>query len=156
MPNVMSGPMFEPAEDEHRKSIYDKRGGHYNIFASRNPDAALAMLRQWFPKGTEASEFNLVFFSTSGVHGMYTTIEEVEADIRKYGPTPPEPKDEDDEDYHPREVTFLLVQPRIVGTTYGNCACRTLDDVRYLKRLRAASWKAASRIGAPPKMKRRK
>lgn len=140
---MFSGPMFEPSRDPYRKSVYGKEGGHYNIFATHNPDTALAMLRQWFPTGDEPGEMNFVLFSTSGVHGMYTTIEEVEDDIAKYGDNPPE-----DNEYHPREVTFLLVQPRIVGMTYGNCACLTIDDVQYLKRLRAASWKAVPVIGA--------
>lgn len=97
---------------------------------------------------------NFVVFSTSGVHGMYTTIEEVERSIRKYGPDgcacDQELKLADDckHGYQPREVTFLLVQPRIVSMTYGNVECRTLDDVKFLKRLRRESWKAVQTIGA--------
>lgn len=141
-----SGPMFEPARDKYRESVHGKEGGHYNVFGSSGVDLALEMLRQWFPTGVEIDEMNFVLFSTSGIHGMYTTIEECEEDIRKYGETPPF-EGEDSDEYHPREVTFLLVQPRIVGMTYGNVACRTLEDVAYLKSLRAKSWAAVQTIG---------
>lgn len=143
---TLGGPMFLPAQDEFRSSVFGKSGGHYNTFASRDPDKALRMLREWFSKKGAMNEMNFILFSTSGIHGMYTTIEECERSIRKYGPVPPE-VDDDSDDYHPREVTFLLVQPRIVSMTYGNATCRTLDDVKFLKRLRAASWKAMQKIG---------
>lgn len=147
---TLSGPSFDPAENEYRKSIYDERGGHYNIYATHTPRSAMAMLRQWFPKGDEPDEMNLVFFSTSGVHGSYATIEEIEESARKYGFDLPADDDEDHpDDRYDLEVTFLLVQPRIVGMTYGNVVVRSFDDIEYLKRLRAASWKAAAKIGAP-------
>lgn len=141
---TLSGPMFMPSSDPYRRSSFDKQGAHYNIYATHTPDTALQMLREWFPDGAGINYMNFVLFSTSGVHGMYTTIEEVEQDIKEYGDNPPD----DDDEYHPREVTFLLVQPRIVGLTYGNCACRTLDDVKFLKRIRELSWLATQQIGA--------
>jgi len=147
MTTMLGGPMFDPSRDKYRRSSYGKEGGHYNIFGTLGPELAMEMLRQYFPDGS-ANGLNFVLFSTSGVHGMYTTIEEVEADIRKHGPVPPE-EPEDSDVYHPREVTFLLVQPRIVGMTYGNVACRTLEDVAYLKRLRESSWTAVRTIGVP-------
>ena len=144
---TLGGPMFEPQKDSFRRSVFGKEGGHYNIFATHSPMDALAFLRQLFPTGDEPNEMNLVLFSTSGVHGMYTTIEQAEADILKCGETPRQ--DEDEEEYHPREITFLLIQPRVVGMTYGNVACKTLEDAAYLRRLRAASWRASQRIGRP-------
>jgi hypothetical protein len=143
----LGGPMFDPAEDEFRVSSFGKEGGHYNIFKFRNPDVALKMLREWFPDG-QCNAMNLVFFSTSGVHGSYTTIEECEDSIKKLGPGEvdydalPE-----DHDYEPRYVTVLLVQPRIVSMTYGNVKCETLEDVAFMKQLRESSWEASQRIG---------
>lgn len=145
---TFGGPMFMPSQDEYRRSSFNKMGAHYNIYGTLSPDNALKMLRDWFAQPKQINEMNFIVFSTSGVHGMCTTIEEVEKDIRKFGPVPPEPKDDDDDTYHPREVTFLLIQPRIVGMTYGNAACKTLDDVKFLKQLRARSWKAVQKIGA--------
>ena len=90
---------------------------------------------------------NFVLFSTSGVHGMYTTIEEIEASILKYpdGPDPDGP-DPDADDYHFPEVTVLIVQPRLVCLRYG-CIPVTLADIPYLKRLRESSWCTVQKIG---------
>lgn len=60
---------------------------------------AMAALREMFPEG-KADDLNFVLFSTSGVHGSYCSIEAAEA----------EPD---------LGVTFLIVQPRIVGLRYG-------------------------------------
>jgi hypothetical protein len=84
-------------------------------------------LRQLFPNG-EADDLNFVLFSTSGVHGTYRTIEAAE-DEPEIG------------------VTFLVVQPRIVGVRYGNCQPQTPDDFAFLKRLRESSWRAIATIG---------
>ena len=139
----LSGPMFEPSEDEWRKSCFGKMGGHYNVFSARC-DSAMSMLRHWFPDG-KANEMNFVLFSTSGVHGSYRTLEEIETGLRKYPDGPP-PGDEGPDDYCGDEVTFLLVQPRIVGMTYGNARV-TVEDVEWLKGLRQSSWDAACGIG---------
>lgn len=68
---MLSGPMFDPAEDLHRKSVYGNYGD---------------------------------------------------------------------------ELTFLVVQPRLVGMTHGNVKV-TLDDIPFLKKLRASTWKASRTIG---------
>lgn len=154
---TFSGPMFQSRSDKWRISTTGKDGGHYNIYGTRSPAAALAMLHDWFDKPGSINEMNFVLFSTSGVHGMYTTIEEVERDVRKHGPHGCA-KSQDDRartdgafdcghDGHLREVTFLLVQPRIVGMTYGNVECRTLDDVKFLRRLRRESRRVFAKIG---------
>lgn len=103
----------------------------------------MAALRELFPDG-EANEMNLCMFSTSGVHGMYTTIEEVERWVL-HG----EKDDIWDEEGGPEAVTFLVVQPRIVCTRYGNCVPKTPEDFAFLKKLRASSWAAFQQIGAP-------
>lgn len=139
---AFSGPMFEPADDEWRKSGTGKTGAHYNIFSTKGPDQALDLLRHYFPTG-EADALNFVLFSTSGVHGSYETIEEAWARIGKpLGEDAPEIVTE-------WEVTFLIVQSRLVGMTYGECRIRTADDFEFLKKLRASSWAAVQKIGAP-------
>jgi hypothetical protein len=87
----------------------------------------MAALRELFPNG-QADDLNFVLFSTSGVHGTYCTIEAAE-----------------DEGL---DVTFLVVQPRIVGLRYGVCEPKTPEDFAFLKQLRASSHAAVLSIGA--------
>lgn len=133
-----SGPMFERSESAGWKSVHNKDGGHYNTFALRGAEQGMSELRHFFPDGT-ADEMNLVFFSTSGVHGSYCTIEEAEAGVAL---------SDDDED-KVSDVTFLIFHPRLVTCRYGECSPKTPDDFAFLKKLRASSWSAAQKIGAP-------
>lgn len=94
-------------------------------------------LRDMFPESV-ANEMNFVLFSTSGVHGSYEPIEDAENVLRN-GP-------QDDEEGVPA-ITFLIVQPRIVGMRYGVCEPQNMDDIDFLKRLRASSKEAVCRIG---------
>lgn len=139
--------MFQPAEDDERRSIFKRDGGHYNIFHAGQKQA-MDMLRRWFPDA-KANEMNFVLFSTSGVHGCYTTLEAIEASLAKYPDGPPSHGEDEDppDDYCVPEVTFVLVQPRLVSMTYGN-ALFALDDLPFLKALRASSWDAVREIGA--------
>jgi hypothetical protein len=89
--------------------------------------AAMTTLREWFPEGL-ANDLNVVLFSTSGVHGTYTTIEQAE------------------ESKEPTEITFLVLRPRTVQTFYGNCRPETADDFAFLKRLRASSREILGRL----------
>lgn len=109
--------------------------GYYALWRANDEAAAAELLHGIFPEG-EADDMNLVLFSTSGVHGSYVTIEDVEASWAKAG------------DERMDSVTFLLVQPRIVSITYGNVRCNTPEDAAFLKRLRASSWRALATIGA--------
>lgn len=145
MTTFVSGPMFEPAEDPDFKSVHGKRGGHYNNFYFQH-GREMAVLRDWFPDG-EANEMNVVLFSTSGVHGTYTTIEEIEAGLAKYGDEPEFGEDWPD-DYHGNELTILLIQPRICTVRHGN-ATVTLADIPFLKKLRETSHAALVKIGMP-------
>ena len=142
--------MFERATQDVWQSAHGKDGAHYNIFAVRRDGdtAALGMqgLRAMFPEG-EANDLNFVLFSTSGVHGMYTTIEDIEAGLRKYGDEPDFGDDAPD-DWPGDDVTFLIVHPRLVCLRYGNAKV-TLEDIPYLKKLRATSHAAAAKIGLP-------
>lgn len=91
-------------------------------------EKGMQCLRDFFPDGV-ADYMNFVLFSTSGVHGTYLTIEEVE---------------KSDED---KAVTFLVIQPRTVYMTYGNCVPESDDDFKFLRKLRASSKRAIAGIG---------
>lgn len=125
-----SGPAFETSAG----SVFKREGAHYNIYGVR-ADEAMALLRSIFPNG-EADDLNFCLFSTSGVHGSYSKIEEMEG-----------PPDEDG--YIPDEVTFLIVHPRLVCMRYGNVRPSGPEDIAFLKKLRASSWAAVQRIGKP-------
>lgn len=137
MTTFVSGPMFEPAKHGAWESMSKKDGAHYNNYGCHDRDG-MAALREMFKTG-EADEFNLCLFSTSGIHGMYTTIEEAEAEWIKGVDDEGEPAD-------PR-VTFLIVHPRICCLRHGNCEPRTADDFAFLKKLRASSWREFAKIG---------
>lgn len=117
---------------------------HYSII-KLNHNEAMEQLRDMFPTG-QANSNNFVLFSTSGVHGTYTTIEEIEHSLHSYpnGYDGGEPPD----DYCAPSLTFLIVQPRICTLWYGNAKV-TLSDIEYLKRLRQSSAEAAQKIGFP-------
>lgn len=94
------------------------------------PEQGMEVLRKIFPKG-EANSMNICLFSTSGVHGTYTTIEEVEIDSEEHG----------------NEVTFLIIKPRAIQMLYGNVIVESQDDINYLKALRESSKRAMAEIG---------
>ena len=129
---VVSGPIFEPQESELWRSLCGA-GAHYNIFVIK-PEQGMAALRWMFPDG-EADDLNFVLFSTSGVHGSYCTIEEVEASATTDEPI--------------GGVTFLIIQPRLVCMRYGECTPKTKDDYDFLKKLRKSSLDECSKIGLP-------
>ena len=81
------------------------------------------VLRKTFPEA-KADEKNFVLFSTGGIHGHHTSIEDSETEETK------EP------------LTFLIIKPRIVQTSYGNCQPITPDDFQFLKKLRKSSREA--------------
>ncbi|ASS55925.1 hypothetical protein [Rhizobium leguminosarum] len=79
-------------------------------------------LRKMFPDA-KTDPLNFCMFSTSGTHGSYTTIEEIEEALDKDGP---------------QTLTVLVVQPRTVRMLYGDIWV-TADDIEFLKALRASS-----------------
>ena len=111
--------------------LYSRRDGedpYYGVM--RLTGDGMAALREIFPDG-EANDMNAVLFSTSGVHGTYCLIEAVE----------------EGGDDAPSDVTFLMIQPRIVGLRYGNCTPKTAEDFAFLKHLRDSSHRALATIG---------
>ena len=141
---ILSGPMFEPADDDIWRSSHRKEGGHYNTFSCCGK--GMAALRQFFPDA-KANEMNLVLFSTSGVHGTYNLIEEAEKAVaeKEAGVV----RDTEDDEAPFDEVTFVIVQPRLCTIRYGNATPETAADIAFLKALRASSWEAALTIGRP-------
>jgi hypothetical protein len=127
----------------------ERTGAHYNMWSIS--DGGVAGLRMMFPEG-KANDMNFALFSTSGVHGTYTTIEEIEASLLKYGADPEFLKDDDLEEKIPEDwagtsLTVAVYHPRIIGVGYGNVEVK-LEDIPFLKRLRETSWAAVQKIGA--------
>jgi hypothetical protein len=115
---------------------------HYSVMAVDYDGGATGMagLRAMFPDAGGINEMNLVLFSTSGVHGTYTLIEDVENTL----------KGRAKQDYEVWDVTFLIVHPRLVALRYGECRPQNLADIEYLKSLRAASTRVFAEIGTAP------
>src|ERR1700755_2328291 len=114
----------------------ERDGAHYNIWNISS--GGVKGLRTMFPEA-DANEMNFVLFSTSGVHGPYSTIEEIEESLIKYGPDPlfmQYRNDENipDDDCGP-SLTVTVYHPRIIGVGYGNVEV-ALEDVPFLKKLR--------------------
>lgn len=127
----LSGPMFEPSEHDFGKSIFGKEGAHYNIYKFSD----IKTLKTMFPEA-QANELNFVLFSTSGIHGSYITIEDLEKAIT-----------DNDPDYEGvYTLTVLIIQPRTVTMRYGNIDI-TAEDLPYLKKLRETSFDAVKTIG---------
>lgn len=109
-----------------------------------DPVFGMSNLKALFPDpNKDVNSENFVWFSTSGVHGCYTTIENIEASLKKYGDVPSEGEPPD---WYPPDLTVTCVFPRLVSLQYGVVRV-TLDDIQYLKALRAASRKAMHWIG---------
>lgn len=109
---------------------------------------AMDFLKGLFPEG-EANELNFCLFSTSGIHGHYCTIEDGEEQLSLLQKDDEESKEkyyQQHEDGKPN-VTFLVICPRIIRISYGNVPIENKEDVEYLKKLRASSTAAASKIG---------
>ena len=125
----------------------ERTGAHYNIWSISG--GGVNGLRKMFPDA-KANEMNFVLFSTSGVHGSYTTIEDIEESLTKYGPSPEFLKDETEEsmpdDWNGTSLTVTVYHPRIIGVGYGSVNV-TLDDIPFLKALRQSSWDAVLTIG---------
>ena len=129
-----------------RKST--KQGGHYNIYsATHDPVASITALREWFANDGSINGMNFLLFSTSGVHGSYTTIDEIAESMSRYPDGPP-PDGDWPEDYTDPEITFLIVQPRLVGMTYGLAKIRHADDVAWVRRMQELTAKVVAEIGA--------
>lgn len=92
-----------------------------------DPEEAWDTLKNIFPTG-EADELNLIFFATSGIHGSYTTIEQIENLFEDR---------EQREDYGDQwnYLTFVILKPRIVQTLYGNLPIESAQQIEFVKQL---------------------
>ena len=104
---------------------------------SVKPSEGMAFLRAMFPDA-QADDMNFVIFSTSGVHGTYSTIENVAESLGTD---------------NPEALTVLIIQPRAVRVVYGHIDVE-VDDIAYLKRLRATSAAVLADINEPDAMSR--
>lgn len=86
-------------------------------------------LRQMFPDG-KADSMNWVIGSTSGVHGGYTSLDEILAGRNLT---------EDDDNYCGNLFTVLVIQPRRVRLLYGNVTITSDEDMAFLRGLIASS-----------------
>jgi hypothetical protein len=111
-------------------------------------DATVDLLDSFFGDGGP-NEMNFLLFSTSGIHGSATTLEDCEEELKKPLSEREIRDDDDSGEPWPVTVTVLLVQPRIIGLRYGNLTIRNLDDIERLKRYRAASHAVIAKIGMP-------
>lgn len=113
--------------------VIDDGDYHYSVLRLNENSNGMDLLKSSFPNG-EVNSLNFVLFSTSGVHGSYFTIEEVEE----------EPINEENEK---NSVTFLIINPRIVCLRYGVCYPESKEDFEFLKILRQNSMNVISTIG---------
>ena len=120
---------FDAAVDTRTGSFYFPP--HYKVIALNS----MAELRRIFPKG-KANEDNWLVCSTSGVHGTYTTLDEIEHHV-------PDPDDEDD--YQPTDVTVLVIQPNLCNLYYGEMYAVSPEDITFLRGVVASSINAIIR-----------
>jgi len=99
--------------------------GNYSVMRLKPGCDGMDALRAIFPTG-KADDLNFVLFSTSGVHGTCNTIEDAERYITGKNP-----------DGH-AEITFLIIHPRLVMMRYGECVPETMEDIEFLRGLRAS------------------
>ena len=90
---------------------------HYKILELDDRDG-MDMLRALFPTG-EATEYEFCLFGTSGIHGAYANIDDVESGESDH-------------------LTVLVVSHRIVTLRYGHISV-TPDDVPWLRGLQNSS-----------------
>jgi hypothetical protein len=87
---------------------------------------SIEQLKSIFPDG-EANDLNWCVLSTSGVHGLYTTLDQLERDCAS------------GEREYP-SITVLVIMPRIVSMRWGHLNI-ALEDIPYLRKLVTSSLK---------------
>lgn len=111
-------------------------GGHYSVnFVAEND--AWRVLHGTFGDSGEVADYsaNWLFLSTSGVHGWYTTLADIEGKL-------------DEEPY----ITFLILAPRLCRIAYGNVPINDANDITWLEQVVGQSLKGimASQEGNVP------
>lgn len=114
---------------------------HYSVFhldgKERDPDAGMQSLRTMFPTGAAINQDNFVLFGTSGVHGSYATIDDLEEELKRFGDDF-DPGDDEPDGWIGDKLTVLIIKSRTVTLYYGNVRVR-LADIPYLREIQAAS-----------------
>ncbi len=125
---------FDPALD-HREWLA-RRGDRYSVWEVESVEEVYRL----FP-GDAADEMNWLFLSTSGVHGSYTTLDELVFEHEDPGQVC-------------ADVTVLVVQPRLARIAYGNVEV-TPEDVPRLRKIVDSTLAAVrgSQAGNLPKKK---
>lgn len=103
------------------------------VYGIRDNADTMDVLREMFPTG-EADPENFVVFSTSGAHGTFETIEDIEKEVVNNG-------------FTFNGVTCVIIHPRLVCMKYARAYPETPEDFEFLKKLRASSFTAVSKIG---------
>ena len=93
----------------------------------------MSVLRDVFPHAKVTKEA-IVLFSTGGVTGHMTTLEQL---VKDY----PFPSDE------VRTISFVILKPEHVVTMYGNAVVSSMDDLQFLMTLRSNSLQVMSEFG---------
>jgi len=91
-------------------------------------------LKGIFPDG-EANDLNWCMLSTSGVHGLYINLDDIEKEFNKG-------------EHRVLDITVLVIMPRIVSMLWGNISI-VLADIPYLRKLVTSSLRfiGESQIG---------
>ena len=113
----MSEPGFDLAVNTAESGPTIVMWPHYKVI----PLESFEQVREHFSPTTDYT-LNWLILSTSGVHGTYTTLDEIEDcdGLDEYGDT------------CPTDVTVLIVCPRLVVMKYGHFEV-TEDDIRWLR-----------------------
>lgn len=101
---------------------------HYSVWKLETLDDVKLI----FPDG-KANKINWLYASTSGVHGSYRTLDELEKEWD-------EVDEESKEPY--RDITVQILMPRMVRVIYGEITLEKKEDIAWLRSLIKSSLDA--------------
>lgn len=122
----------------------DSTSGYYSVQWLRDPSRGMEALRQLFPE-CRCDAMNLILLGTSGVHGSYTTLDDLQAQLESRRWIDPRPVPVDETEDLP-EITFVVVKPRTVMLYYGNVRVEHLGDIAWLRDLASTTPGAVAAI----------
>lgn len=83
---------------------------------------SLDHLKEIFKNG--ADELNWLVASTSGIHGGYTKLDDIEQTWEL---------DPEDEKSNGKHITLLVIQPRLCVLKYGEIQIHDKEDIKWLR-----------------------
>lgn len=95
--------------------------GHYSVDNLKD----FSEIELIFADGPD--EMNWIFLSTSGVHGSYETLDDVEANWDSEGGN---------------YITVLAIHPRMVWSRYGHIEIPKKSDIQWLRQMATESLEA--------------